>query len=291
MDNEQAKRIDIAASCTDCRDVPRVDNAGQVVTVSGRDFQIMHNGLRVGTASHYGAFNTEVIKHLKGHHEPQEEKVFHEVLKHVEPGGCMIELGCFWAYYSMWFQHAVPGGQNFMVEPIDRAIACGQENFRLNKMAGDFTQACVGRNPLERTRFVSWDDSVHELPQIAVDDYLDKKDIDRVSILHADIQGAEYEMLLGCEQSIADGRIDHIFISTHSELLHKRCIGFLKGRGFRIIASHTMAESYSVDGLIVAAAPHCPGTPEVEVSRKAPTLRERYRLCRDTIRNAISKAA
>ena len=69
---------------------------------------------------------TQIIERLKGHHEPQEEKVFHEVLKAVAPGSTMIELGCYWAYYSLWFQKAVKNARNFMIEPAKAALECGR---------------------------------------------------------------------------------------------------------------------------------------------------------------------
>ena len=52
---------------------------------------------------------TNIIEILKGHHEPQEEFAFFQVLEQLRrnpsPWGNprMIELGSFWAYYSMWF--------------------------------------------------------------------------------------------------------------------------------------------------------------------------------------------
>jgi hypothetical protein len=42
--------------------------------------------------------------------------------------------------------------------------------------------------------FVDWDKSIKKLEQICVDDFLTKKKIEYLDILHADIQGAEFGM-------------------------------------------------------------------------------------------------
>jgi hypothetical protein len=78
----------------------------------------MHNGIKVYTDSHYGDFNVKIIEKLKGVHEPQEEKVFYEVLKSINEGGKMLELGAFWAYYSLLFNKEVKNAQIFLVEPV-----------------------------------------------------------------------------------------------------------------------------------------------------------------------------
>lgn len=289
--SDHHERIDIATQCSDCEGIPRVKQAGQVIERNGQKLQVMHNGVLVDTQSHYGAFNTQVIQRLKGHHEPQEERVFHEVLKHVPAGGSMIELGCFWAYYSMWFQQAVEDAKSVMVEPLDATLACGRGNFEINGLSGEFVQGCVGDRSLAQVDFESWDGSIHPIAQVCVDDLMDERQIDRLSILHADIQGAEFDMLQGASRALDTARVDYVFISIHSELLHRQCLGFLKQRGYRVIASHTMAESYSVDGLIAMASPNCPEISKVPISRKTPTVRERYRLVKGFVQHRLGRAA
>jgi hypothetical protein len=48
-------------------------------------------------------------------------------------------------------------------------------------------------------------------------------------------------------------KLDLCFLSTHSEEIHFDYIKLLKQNSFNIIAEHTLAESYSTDGLVVAA--------------------------------------
>jgi FkbM family methyltransferase len=141
-----------------------------------------------------------------------------------------------------------------MIEPVEELMTHGVANFKLNGMEGDFTQACVGKVSKKSTRFKHWDNTYLNIPQIAIDDFVQSKQIPYVDLLHADIQGAEYEMLLGAQKSIKENKIGYIFISTHSETLHQQCLQFFSGNNYKIIAEHSLSESYSVDGLIASCS-------------------------------------
>lgn len=281
MDESLKERVRVAVSCKDSEYIPKVSGAGTVTTdaASGREVQVMHNGLKVYVDSHYGDFNTEVIQKLRGHHEPQEEKVFFEVLKKIPGGGVMLELGSFWAYYSMWFNRAVPEARNYMVEPMPEVLRHGKDNFRLNGLTGDFTQACVGRESKDAVSFQHWDGTLYQRAQVAVDDFLRRKGIGYLDILHADIQGAEHEMLLGAQDSLANGRIGFVFVSTHSEELHQQCLELLCQARYRVIAEHSLWESYAVDGLIAVAHPD-KEFPPIRVSKRRILFRVRSRVGR-----------
>ena len=90
-------RIDMTLRCRDCDHLPKVSGAGEVIERDGIPRQRMHNGLLVRAGAYHGAWMVEIIERLRGHHEPQEEVVFSEVLRHCTPGGCMVELGAFWS--------------------------------------------------------------------------------------------------------------------------------------------------------------------------------------------------
>jgi FkbM family methyltransferase len=262
------ERIKIAQQCHDSDVIPKVPNAGEIILDNtARPYQLMHNGNKVYTDSHYGDFVTQIIKSLHGHHEPQEEKVFYEVLKVIPEGSSMLELGSFWAYYSMWFASAIPHSKNYMVEPLPEVLQNGIDNFKLNNLNGDFTAACVGEQTLAKTSFKHWDDKIYEIPQISIDNFLAEKNIETLSILHSDIQGAELNMLRGAQKSLKEGKIKFLFISTHSEELHFNCMNLLKSNDYTILSDHTLSESYSTDGLIVAAHSSLKMSP-IKVSRR-----------------------
>jgi len=241
----EEKRVAITVSCRDTDYIPKVNDAGSIFeTSNGRKVQVMHNGIKVYADGYYGPFITKIVEDLGGHHEPQEEKVFFEVLKKVGPNSTMIELGSYWSYYSLWFQQAISGAKNYMVEAELDNLELGKQNFEMNSAEGVFEHA-----------FVS--DVAHEssTPQtISVDSIIQKHGIDKVAILHSDIQGFERLMLDGAKNALSQKNVRFIFISTHGHELHQRCLSCLKKLQYHLIAAHTPSESFSGDGLIVASA-------------------------------------
>ena len=243
MNEEEQARVRLTVSCRDTDYIPKVDGAGTLSTsAQGERVQQMHNGLHVLADRYYGDFITEIIQGLKGHHEPQEEKVFHEILKAVRPGTTMIELGAYWSYYSAWFQTVVKEATNLMVEPDAANLEVGRRNFELNGLNGTFIQALAGAS-----------DSTDTQPRtVSVDGLIAAHGIDRLEILHSDIQGAEHKMLSGARRALEERRVRFVVISTHGYRMHARCLGFLRRHGYRVFVEHTPAESFSFDGLIAA---------------------------------------
>lgn len=254
------ERIELTCRCRDSDTIPKVEGAGDVFPEGEGRVQRMHNGVKVLEGCYHGDWMTEIIRRLRGHHEPQEERVFHELLKHVSPGSTMIELGAFWSYYSLWFHEGVKGARNLMVEPDPKNLEAGQRNFALNGFRGEFVQASLGREPRPPSDFPCESDGVtRPIAMTSVDQLLRDHGIDRVDLLLADIQGAEVEMLHGAAQGIADGRIRFMVVSTHHHaisgdpLTHQKCLAFLRDHGGHVLAEHSIAESFSGDGLIVVS--------------------------------------
>jgi FkbM family methyltransferase len=270
----------LAVSCRDCDALPKVAGAGECFG-DKQQFQRMHNGVVVRRGAYHGEWMTEIITKLRGHHEPQEEKVFAEVLPYISPGACMLELGSFWAYYSMWFHQQVAQPRCFLVEPVPEKLAVGVEHFRLNGMKGTFLHGFIGRQSDPYARFKDWDGTESEVPMISVDSLMSRFELDKIDLLHADVQGAEFDMLTGANHALCRHRIGFLFISTHG-YEHERCVSCLRQCGYRIVASHSVLESFSGDGLIVARAPEYPGPEHVDISvRKASCAEQvRYELTR-----------
>jgi FkbM family methyltransferase len=248
------ERIEAAVACRDCESIPKVSNAGMVLSSAGGAYQVMHNGLRVYVDSHYGHYNTEVIRRLKGHHEPQEESVFNEVLKTIPSNGVMLELGSSWAYYSLWFISSVEGGRGIMVEPLASSLEAGERNFALNAKRGIFVRASIDRVEQPETEVQLWPGMATVVETTTVDALMARFGLAHLDILHSDIQGAEARMLTGARSALEGRRISWIFISTHGENIHQKCAQLLRSHRYKIVADHTPSESHSVDGLLVAAS-------------------------------------
>lgn len=246
-------RLREAVECSDNDYLPRVAGAGMVK----RGKQIMHNGLLINLGSYYGPEIARLLYENKGVHEPQEERVFAEVLKAIPSNGTMIELGSFWSFYSMWFKQKVDGAKNYMIEPDSFNIESGRRNFALNGMEGDFTRA-----------FVSGHSAKGDPRTICIDDFVKEKGIDFIDILHSDIQGYEYEMLKGAVDTIRSKKIAYVFISTHTNEIHNNCLNFLRKHEFFIIANADLDTTYSQDGIIVGSAPFVDWNEKIPISQK-----------------------
>jgi hypothetical protein len=200
----------------------------------------LHNGNRVHYSGEYAYYQgfSDILVINRGVHEPVEEFAFQECLKKLPSRPAMLELGAYWAHYSMWLKKMRPDAAVTMVEPDAANLRVGLSNFKLNGFEGEFTQALVGNGHFE------------------VDAFLAKKGLSHLDILHSDIQGFELEMLDGARKSLAAGKIDYLFVSTHSQDLHNAIVNRLKSLGYRIeLSSDFEVQTTSYDGLAFASSP------------------------------------
>jgi len=80
MKKPETNRVESAALCRDADEIPKVQDAGMIFcSTNGEAIQLMHNGVQVIADVYYGHLNSEIVKKLRGHHEPQQERVFYEV--------------------------------------------------------------------------------------------------------------------------------------------------------------------------------------------------------------------
>lgn len=256
------EKIIQAWECKDCDYIPKVPNAGMVFEDSSNPYQLMHNGIKVVKDGHNGTWMTDLIQGFQGHYEPQEEKVFYEVLKYLPENAVMIELGSWWAYYSLWFAKAVKYPTNYLIEPCQIRLELGEKNFSLNEAHGIFVQGFLGAKPMEA--------SCQKASKVGIDSFLKERNIDQVNILHCDIQGYETDMLISAEQAIRDRKIDYFFISTHSG--NEPFLSFFQSHDYTIVAEHSMAEGYMPDGLIVAKRKELNGPNHIETSKVNPAF-------------------
>ena len=261
---------------SDCDPIPKVPGAGRVVRdeASG-PYQLMHNGIKASLNGYYSGLYSNVIRTLRGHHEPQEERAFHEVLQTLPEKITMIEAGGYWAYYSLWAQKEKPLARNIVIEPMDAHIAVGKANFELNGMQAEFVRAYVG-STVRPPHLAEFDGNrIPDLERISIDSAIDRLDIPFVHILHGDVQGAEVELLKGARRAIGAGKVGYVFLSTHDRSLHRASLEELRSERFVILAQHTREESYTADGLIVARDHRFPGPDSIPISvnhRRRPLL-------------------
>ncbi len=282
---DPVERLRIALCCRDADLIQRVPAAGQYAEVDGIPVQIMHNGMVVRRDAYFGPYVSSMIHYLKGVHDPQEEKCFAEILPYVPAGGTMLELGCFWAYYSLWFNKTIPDAQNHLVEMNPPYLEVGMTNFALNGARGFFTNAGLAGGDADSAEFATVGDQIlckangRFIPTITVDGYMRDHNLQHIDLLHCDAQGAEYDMLAGAANALTARQISYLFVSTHVtdecrahnniNLHHEKCLARLRDDyGYHILAEHNLEDTYSGDGLIVAKAPNALGPDQIEISRR-----------------------
>lgn len=236
------ERIKDVLTCPDNVLLPRVANAGKVIN----GYQVMHNGIEVVVNGYYGNGITRMLEANRGCHEPQEEALFQTIVRSLSPGAVMIEAGAYWAFYSMWFCKEVSEAKTYLIEPEKGNLEIGRNNFAHNNCCGDFSHGYVGAKPGTANDGVG---------VVALDEFAAQRGLTHIHVLHADVQGSEMDMLSGCHHLLSSHSLDYLFISTHSQMLHRRCSDTLEQHGYRILATVDMLETYSVDGILVACSP------------------------------------
>lgn len=258
---DDAGRVRLTTSCRDTDPIPKVDQAGAVVDTDDGPIQVMHNGVRVVEGCYYGPWMTEIIRDLRGHHEPQEEAVFHVLVERLGDTAApvIVELGAFWAYYSLWFLERWPDGRAILVEPDPAYLAVGRRNFELNRRTGHFVAAAVGEIGIDAIDFACESDGdVRLVPVVSLASLVEQFALERIDLLLVDVQGAETGLLRGALPLLAE-RVRFLVLSTHHHVIsgdpltHQRCLDLVRRAGGRIVAEHTVAESFSGDGLIAAS--------------------------------------
>ena len=253
------QRSELAARCREMDNVPRRPGAGQLqVLADATRVQIMHNGIRVLAGGYCGEWMTQLIARCRGCDEPQEERVFHEVMARLPSNATMLELGGYWSFYSLWFLSRGKNRRAVVVEPDPKHLRVGQINARLNALAPTFIHGFAGGTASPAMRFQTEESGEILVPRVSVPHLMEVQAIERLDLLHCDIQGAEFEALSSCTELFERRRIQFVFISTHDfrisghPLTHQRCLTVIRNCRGQIIAEHDVHESYSGDGLIVA---------------------------------------
>jgi FkbM family methyltransferase len=262
----------------DCAEIPKIAGAGKCFSDREGFYQLMHNGIKIRLRSYYDDLNKTIIEKLHGHHEPQEELVFYRVLQQLPESPVMIEVGSYWGYYSLWFKKEKPAGSVYLIEPLDGHLEAGKGNFKANHMKGEFFKAYVGSTSMPAHTVKMEGEIVKDVEKITIDDFMERHGIPYIDLLHADVQGAEFDLVKGAERALGAGKLSYIFISTHGAKVHNDCMGLLARYNFQIIATHTRAESFTTDGLIVARNKKIEGINEVPISKKKSGVFEDLRI-------------
>lgn len=258
----QLGRALMTIGCRDCDPIPKTELAGKLIEFDGEIIQVMHNGLKVKAGGYYGEWMSHIIRGLQGHHEPQEELVFYYLMRYVRNSSLMIELGCFWSYYSLWFLSEIPSSLAIGIEPDIKHLEIGRRNAKLNGLSSriSFINAWVGGKNLDTYSSATENSSKPvSLPMLNGSSLLPLIKGRTIELLHMDTQGAEFNFINSIESIVADKLLRFLMVSTHHSSIsgspntHFECLQKIKEFGGIILVEHDVIESFSGDGLILAS--------------------------------------
>jgi FkbM family methyltransferase len=265
LDTSIGRRVAMTVSCRDADHIDKVRDAGTIREEHGKRVQVMHNGVLVEAGGYYGDWMAEIIRCLRGHHEPQEEVVFDEIVRRLATEGMpatMIEFGSFWTYYGLWFCRSIPEARAIAVEPDPAYLEVGRRNAALNQLDNrvTFKHAAVGVEPEQDMQFRAESDGrSYTVPQCDLGSVLSTEGLDRVDLVLADVQGAETTLLLRGADLLRAGKVRFLIVSTHHHsisgdpLTHQSALRMLLDLGAHVVCEHSVPESFSGDGLIAVS--------------------------------------
>jgi FkbM family methyltransferase len=150
-----------------------------------------------------------------------EPEVLHVVTSTIKPGMTVIDIGAHIGYYSLLFAKCVGStGRVFSFEPLPGNFALLQKNIQLNNLRQVTTinQAIFSGNreitltvpedqpnPGSGSAYIHGGAQEFRVEAISVDAFCEKSGI-RPDILKMDVEGAEYEVLMGARETISQNR-------------------------------------------------------------------------------------
>jgi hypothetical protein len=170
---------------------------------------------------------------------------------------------------ALGYRPPAPGAPAAISGSDDYCVNCG-----LNSGVRSI-QACVGQNFAEQLRFKRESDGREvRLPCHSLESILAELGDVPVKVLHIDCQGAELPFLRSAEKAARASLLRFVVVSTHhhsisgSPTTHQDCLNLLRHLGAKVLCEHSVQESFSGDGLIVASfAPKDEGLRLPELSR------------------------
>ena len=217
-------RVAMTLACRDAEGVPKVRDAGRTMVGEGHPVQIMHNGFMVAEGAYHGDWMAQIISGLRGHHEPQEECVFHRLVGLARPGTMMVELASFWAYYTLWYLHSVPAARALCIEPDPNHMAVGRRNAALNGATDRirFIEAWIGGEfRAFHSALCELTGEPRTLPCLDMGAVIATLDDRPIELLHMDAQGVELGFLRSMQGAVEGGKgaVRH---GVHASCVHQR---------------------------------------------------------------------
>ncbi len=231
------------------------------------------NGLKIlsGVNTHPGSGS--ISNHTS------EIEIFSNILNNIDNKNnpIMMEIGSFWAVWSLFFRQKFPNGKNILVELGKRQLYVGVRNFLNNNFDceyyhGGFNIESSGTfiNKMGDIEYNPILDTGINIDELILNDselnlkfkdlnltggnvdfnkiYRDNK-LDIIDLLHMDIQGSELSLIKDLIEYINNRKILNIVIATHSHQIHQEITNILNTSNYEIIINEDYG-SVGGDGYI-----------------------------------------
>jgi FkbM family methyltransferase len=173
-----------------------------------------------------------------GHYEAQETALVRSLLG---PGGCFVDVGANWGYFSLLAAELVgPAGRVVAFEPHPALFSALAGNVRRNGLAqvtplrvavadrdGEMNLAgfaSSGENSGLSRLTEEPDPSVpnFQVPTRLLEDVLDEQGVGLIDLLKMDIEGGEALVLPTLTRGLSSGRYRHLLVELHPAALARR---------------------------------------------------------------------
>lgn len=132
------------------------------------------------------------------------------------PAPTMVELGCFWALWTIIFGKRFPNASLIVLEANSDKLAVGLTNLAMNGLAATaHFNAVNSETSLSRPEFGDL------VQNITLDDLFRLNRLRDIDLLHLDIQGSELGLHMNIFKAMQSGLIHNVIMATHSESIHE----------------------------------------------------------------------
>jgi len=177
--------------------------------------------------------------HNNKKYEDDVKKIF---LNKINEGDTVIDVGANIGYFSLLAAKKIGSkGKIFAIEPMKQANNWLKKNLKLNDFKNDeVLEVAIGDKQgimkmykkSESSEMIILNPTISKKDLIicgeinieTIDNIISQKKIEKVNLLKIDVEGFEYEALLGCKESFKANKIENIICEIHTKYLKNRGI-------------------------------------------------------------------
>ena len=161
----------------------------------------------------------------------------------VKPGTVACDIGAHVGFYTLLFSKLVgPEGRVFAFEPFPRNFEFLRTHISINHISNVELLEMAVSSKTGVTHFSPGatsstgriaEDGKLEIQQTSIDDLMDQGRLSAPHYVKIDIEGAEYEALVGAQATLQEYH-PMIFLSTHGREIHQTCCDLLVELGYEL---------------------------------------------------------